>query len=284
MVSKYISSYPSSVLSTINKGVNRYTTIYMYLYTIIFLSVTINATDVLHFTQTCSHTVPNLHRFYGSRPHPDLSMISKNAFWNINDENLQILPTPWKPLSSNATQTIPFVDTHVAVRFLGGVSKYESATNPSCVDVDAKDKTKRIWCDLVVRNSQGILQPRFDLIHSRLDRYVQAGINLMIVLDNVPYAFVTNHTQPCQNFGCQYLPPDDPEEFAQFIQTMASYLVQAYGMNYVSKIRWRLGTEANGPRWGDRGLYFNKYWQSYRKLKCFSYLNLLQNTTHKLVI
>ena len=217
---------------------------------------------VTNFTQACSRTQPNLHRFYGSRPHPDLSMIAKNAFWNIDDDNLKILPTPWIPLAPNSTETIPFVDTHVAVRFLGGVSKYEQATDAACVDIDNKDKTQRIWCDLVVRNEQGILIPRFDLIHSRLDRYVTNGIDLLIVLDNVPYAFVTNHTQPCENFGCQYLPPNDPKEFAGFIQTMATYLVDAYGMQYASRIRWRLGTEANGPRWTDRGRYFDAYWVS----------------------
>ena len=36
-----------------------------------------------------------------------------------------------------------------------------------------------------------------------------------------------------------------------------------YGHKYASRIRWRLGTETNGPRWGDHGKYFDLVLQSY---------------------
>ena len=218
---------------------------------------------VNHFQQCCTRTLPTpLTRFYGSRPHPDLSMVARNALWSIHDKNLNILPTPWKPLNKSSPYTLPFVDTHVAVRFLGGVSPFPVATTKDCKDTISKN----IWCDLITRNTttHQLNNIRFDLIHSRLDRYVYAGMDLMLVLDNVPYAFVSNHSQTCQNFGCQYLPPNNATEFALFISNMAVHLVESYGLNYVTNhIRWRLGTEANGPRWGGFGVYFKQYWENY---------------------
>jgi hypothetical protein len=183
------------------------------------------------------------------------------------DPNIAILPQ-WNS-TGKGNMTVPFLDTHVAVRFLGGVSNRSAATAPDCtdrakglhspggVDVDG------LWCDLVVRQNDGSLKTRFDLIHSRLDRFVDNGIDLMIVLDNVPWAFVDATSEPCQGFGCQYLPPQNATEFAEWMGSVATYFVQAYGEAYSSKIRWRLGTETNGPRWGGHGLYFNQVLECY---------------------
>jgi hypothetical protein len=122
------------------------------------------------FTESCARSLePPLERFWGTRPHPDLSMISNEVLWQMEDPNLLILPG-WEGTGGNLTA--PFVDTHVAVRFLGGVSNFEAATAPNCtdrarglhgpggVDVDGT------WCDLVVRQPDGSLHTRFDLIHS----------------------------------------------------------------------------------------------------------------------
>ena len=103
----------------------------------------------------------------------------------------------------------------------------------------------------MVRQDDGTLKSRFDLVHSRLDHFVNAGLDVIIVLDNVPWAFVNVTTEgPCQTYGCQYLPPDDPAEFATWIGQLASFVKAAYGADYASRVRWRLGTEANGPRSG----------------------------------
>ena len=70
---------------------------------------------------------------------------------------------------------------------------------------------------------------------------------------------------PCASFGCQYRPPDDPVEFGAWVGELAAFLAAAYGRGYAStRVRWRLGTEANGPRWSDHGKYFGRYWDSYR--------------------
>merc|ERR1711871_629428 len=162
---------------------------------------------------------------------------------------------------------MPFMDTHVAVRFLGGVAPYGPATDPNCQDVVApatnSSPAKHVWCDLVIRDkATDTLRSRWDLVRSRLDRMVlQAGMDVMIVLDNVPWAFVNQtYTGPCQNFGCQYLPPDNPQEFAAWVGELAAQIKSIYGEAFASRVRWRLGTEANGPRWSDRGKYFQRYW------------------------
>jgi hypothetical protein len=220
------------------------------------------------FIKSCErHLEAPMSRFWGTRPHPDLSMIANNALWAIDDPNIAILPQWHHP--ANANLTMPFVDTHVAVRFLGGVSNFSDATSPDCKDIVGPKQAAGvdrpgIWCDLVVRDPKtGAMRNRFDLVRSRLDRYVDNGIDVMIVLGDVPWAFVNKTSEDCQGFGCQYLPPDDPQEFADWVGELATYLVKAYGMEYSARIRWRLGTEANGPRWSNRGEFFERYLQSY---------------------
>ena len=194
-------------------------------------------------------------------------MITSNALWAVDDENLAVLPR-WVP-PTGATLTAPFVDTHVAVRFLGGVSNFSAATAADCTDVvgpAAASGVDRpgVWCDLVVRDVESRkLVSRFGLVNSRLDRYAHNGIDVMIVLDDVPWAFVNVTTEVCQPFGCQYLPPDDPSEFGAWVGALAVYLEATYGSAYANRVQWRLGTEANGPRWGDRGKYYAQYLACY---------------------
>lgn len=221
------------------------------------------------FSKSCERQMQQpLERFWGSRPHPDLSMVSSTVLWDIDDPNIAILPQ-WSG-SGKGNQTVPFVDTHVAVRFLGGVSNFSDATALDCIDRVKGLKSPGgvdhdgVWCDLVVRRPDGSLKTRFDLIHSRLDRFVSNGIEIMIVLDDVPWAFVDETQEVCQGFGCQYLPPKDPAEFAEWMGIVASYFVRAFGQQYASRIRWRLGTETNGPRWGDHGKYFEQVLDSYK--------------------
>jgi hypothetical protein len=201
------------------------------------------------FTRSCSrHIEQPLTRFWGSRPHPDLSMISTAVLWQWDDPNLSILPK-WSAHGHN--RTAPFVDTHIAVRFLGGVSNYSDAVDPRCSDATPRPGVAGIWCDL---------------INSRLDAFFENGLDVMLVLDNVPWAFVPNAPRwpACQSYGCQYLPPESPSEFAQWVGGLAAYLVERFGVDWAGRVQWRLGTEANGPRWGGRGKYLGKYLESYR--------------------
>lgn len=216
------------------------------------------------FQESCTRKLPEpLTRLWGSRPLPDLNMILPSALWSTDDPNLAILPL-WEPAVPESGQTVPFMDTHVAVRFIGGVSNFSAATAPGC-----EDSYPDVWCDLVVRNvSTGELQNRFDLVQSRLGRFVAAGMDVMVVLDNVPWAFVSDtdtSSETCQNYGCQYLPPDDPEEFGNWVGELAAYLKDTWGAAFAANhVRWRLGTEANGPRWSANGEYAYRYWECYQ--------------------
>ena len=232
-----------------------------------FVATRGGAVPFSRFHERCARTLDApLGRLWGSRPHPGNSMVSPGALWSVDDPNLAILPR-WSALAPGATATVPFTDEHVAVRFLGGVSNHSAATAAGCADRPGATKpvgvdVDGVWCDLVVRDgATGELRSRFDLVRSRLDRYVDAGLGLMIVLDNVPWAFVNaTYTGPCQGFGCQYRPPDDPAAFGAWVGELAAFLRGAYGAEYAAtRVRWRLGTEANGPRWGDRGRYFDQY-------------------------
>jgi hypothetical protein len=138
------------------------------------------------------------------------------------------------------------------------------ATDPNCDDSTPEKAQKGHWCDLVVRQSDGSLKTRFDLVHSRLDKIANNGFDVMLVLDNVPWAFVNTTTSQSCKYGCQYAPPDDPTEFAKWVGSLASYLVKAYGQAYASNIQWRLATEANGPRWSNNGEFYQNYLDSYR--------------------
>ena len=144
------------------------------------------------FTQTCERSLPGpLTRFWGSRPHPALSMIAPGVLLQPDDPNLAVLPS-WNGTGGKGL-TAPFVDTHVAVRFLGGVGNFSDVTTPNCTDrvkgLRGPGGVDRlgVWCDLVVRQPDGSLLTRYDLVRSRLDRFVDNGIDLMIILDDVPW-------------------------------------------------------------------------------------------------
>jgi len=218
------------------------------------------------FSKTCFRSMEQpLDRFWGTRVRPDANMINHNDLWDIHDPNLAILPK-WD-VPHGANKTMPFMDTLSAVRLLGGVSPYNEATGPSCYDHDLPGKKDDIWCDLAVRNATGGLTTRVDLLRSRLDRWVDAGMAILVVLDNVPWAFINKtNTGPCENYGCQYQPPDDDkiQEFATWVGELAGHIRDAYGMEFASRLRFRLGTEANGPRWGMRGSRFNAYMKAYK--------------------
>jgi len=59
-------------------------------------------------------------------------------------------------------------------------------------------------------------------------RYLSAGVrDILVVLDNVPYAFVA----PKNRFYCGFglgSAPDDPVEFATFVESFVNHLAERY--------------------------------------------------------
>ena len=72
---------------------------------------------------------------------------------------------------------------------------------------------------------------------------------ILLVLDNVPFAFVAPENRFFGSYG-QSAAPDDPLEFAAFVGDFAAHLVTRYGLATVESFRFRLGTECDGPRFG----------------------------------
>ncbi len=84
-----------------------------------------------------------------------------------------------------------------------------------------------------------------------VDSYLAAGITPLLVLDNIPYAFVAPQHREFIGFGLTN-PPDNVTEFGIFIEEMARHLVDRYNEDLVATWRFRVGTEADGPRLGPR--------------------------------
>ena len=46
---------------------------------------------------------------------------------------------------------------------------------------------------------------------------------------------------------------------SEWVGTLAEHMLNSWGADYAGRIRWRLGTESNGPRWTNRGEYEAQY-------------------------
>ena len=97
----------------------------------------------------------------------------------------------------------------------------------------------------------------FSRIDVTIDGWLHAAKTerFLLVLDNIPYAFVKPENRYYLGFGLGAA-PDDPEEFAAFVGDLATHLVQRYSLELVSTWRFRLGTECDGPRIGHSWLNF----------------------------
>ena len=138
-----------------------------------------------------------------------------------------------------ADKLIPLFRGVSTVRLLGGWPK-----NPNFVfgPIDSS-------CDLVYRKKDGAIGYRWARLRKRLDDFVAADLDMLIVLDNVPYCFVKNARET--KYG-QVMGPDDPREYGTFIHDLCRELVRAYGRRTVEKWRFRIGTEPDLPgHWMD---------------------------------
>jgi hypothetical protein len=162
-----------------------------------------------------------------------------------------------------ASRTQPLVDTMTTIRVLGGwqVSAACQATRPIPGCVPSPDTPQcctmngaRVACcppvdrgDIVLRQPNGTLAYRWQLLWERLDPLVNNSINLIVVLDNVDYAFVKNAS--VGKYG-QSKAPDDLQEYGAFISELVQRCVDRYGMPTTSRFWWRVATEPNTGRGG----------------------------------
>ena len=188
--------------------------------------------------------------FTGTNPLPDKagqscgkdlgnpSMDSVNpCSYLINDSYLSQTIPGWVA-SKGAMATRPWTNGFSSPRLLGGLATHNPNTNTWTPDLDF---------EVVRRSSDGkTLLYNWTRIDSTLDGYVAAKTErFLIVLDNIPFAFVKPENRFYLSYGLGSA-PDDPQEFAIFVGKFAEHLVGRYGLKTVSKWRFRLGTECDG--------------------------------------
>ena len=152
---------------------------------------------------------------------------------------------PMLPAAGKAGLTLPFTRNLSAVRMLGGLTTGGQGQPLGTVPLPE--------LDLVYRDTEtGALVNNFSRMDTTLDVFVANGITPSpLVLDNIPFAFVRPENRFYGGFGLGSA-PDNETEFGAWVGELAQHLVERYSMAEVSRWRFRLGTEADGPRMGPR--------------------------------
>ena len=192
--------------------------------------------------------------FFGTTPDPDKAGLSCGldayagaaAFFNISDPWLAATLPHWKA-AAGAETTRPWTNGFSAPRLLGGIAVHNTTTGTYTPNLDF---------EVVTRGDDGTLTYNFSRIFVTIDGWLHAKTrDFLLVLDNIPFAFVAPANRYYLGFGMGAA-PDDPEEFAAFVGVLATHLVARYGLALVSSWRFRLGTECDGPRIGPSWLNY----------------------------
>jgi len=131
---------------------------------------------------------------------------------------------------------VPFADHLSIVRLLGGYGENS-----------AKGQTDMADRDLAYRGEDGKIHYRIELLRPRLQPYLDQGYtDLTLVLDNVPWCF-PDKPRSGSTLG-QSSPPRDPREWGDFIRALCVELKGIMGPDAAAKLRFRVGTENNGPK------------------------------------
>jgi hypothetical protein len=73
-------------------------------------------------------------------------------------------------------------------------------------------------------------------------------MSMVVVFDNVPWAFVRNHTGATGSYGNAKGPDDDLKPlFARYVLELVQQLAARYGQQRASSWQWRAATEPNCP-------------------------------------
>ena len=200
--------------------------------------------------------------FTGTTPLPDKagascgeelatsSLLNSKCAFMANDTFLAETLPGWTP-APGAPMTRPWANGFSAPRLLGGLATH-NATDGTYTPNLAFEVVTRDPADpsRLVYNWSRIDATLVGFLHGALtERFV-------LVLDNVPFAFVAPENRYYVSYG-NAAAPDDPLEFARFVGDLAAHLVGRYGLPTVeTSIRFRLGTECDGPRFGPRWINY----------------------------
>ena len=149
----------------------------------------------------------------------------------------------WSP-PPGAQYVEPHANAQSLVRFLGGLSTAKAGDHPSDGDV-------------VYRLANGSLAMRWPLVFSRLDPFVRNGIQPIIVLDNVPWAFAASTESRSVGYGSN-MGPQNVTEYKSFVQTLLHGMVTRYGLHVAQTFWFRVGTEPDTQpkHWNDTNAKF----------------------------
>ncbi len=139
---------------------------------------------------------------------------------------------------------IPFVDSFTIIRFLGG---YREDWLRKFQQLD--ERLGRRSLDYAIRQGDGSLHFRPELIRRRLEPYLSAGYrprDITIAFDNVPWDLATRGgAAPEIGAWGRRSPPGDLGEWTQVIRQFALDL-QAYLGSAASAIQFKIGGELDG--------------------------------------
>ena len=141
-----------------------------------------------------------------------------------------------------------FADQLSIVRLLGGYL------------ISGQSEKQLAERDLAWRDDEGRIRYRMGLLKPRLQPYIGNGYTeLTLVLDNVPYCFPAK--PKAVGLG-QFMPPRDPAEWKAFIIEVARWIVDLFGPEAASKLRFRVGTENDSTdRWGGTQEQYIQHYQ-----------------------
>jgi hypothetical protein len=136
-----------------------------------------------------------------------------------------------------ATITTPWTTGFSAPRLLGGIAVHDARTDTYMPDLDF---------EVVIRGADGGLVYNWTRIDQTLDGFLEVlkYHRFLVVLDNIPYAFVKPENRYYLGFGMGAA-PDDPGEFAAFVGVLVTHLVNRYGYG----ARFSAGIYTRGCHW-----------------------------------
>ena len=139
--------------------------------------------------------------FFGTTPDPDTAGLScgkdawvgDDCFFNVTDRWLAETLPVWKP-AAGAITTRPWTNGFSTPRLLGGIADHNATTNTYTPNLDF---------EIVRRGSDGKLVYDFGRVDATLDGWLHAAKTerFLIVLDNIPYAFVKPENRYYLGFG-----------------------------------------------------------------------------------
>jgi Glycosyl hydrolases family 39 len=181
----------------------------------------------LNFPQSGKH-LGTLEWFYNFYIVSQDSDPTSQATWLLQRNSSPIIQLLYPNLSPTQ-KIVPFINTIVAVRLLGGW---------------AKNKKPLPQYDIVSMDGNNNLVYRWNLLKERLDPIVTNNYIPFIMLENVPYCFVSGPPYTLTSYG-QGLPPKNPVLYGQFIKAMCQQLLTLYGQQ-VNNWRFQVWHEENG--------------------------------------